>query len=173
MNLFWLSRNMRRNARYHCNKHIVKMCIEPVQLLYTAWWMLQPSGDWRLTAPLNKKGEHGYRKTHSNNALAVWVRTSRTNYMLCVEYALTLADEYRRRYKKQHGSQVHAEWLRDNLPPNLPDGKLTPIPLIINQKPIPYAATKRDAVIAYRAYYRAEKTDILRYPDDRLPKWLK
>ena len=173
MNLFWLSRRMKRNARYHCNKHVVKMCTEAVQLLYTAWWMLEPSGAWRPSAPLNRAGEHGYRMTHMNNPLAIWVRSSRTNYLLCVEYALTVSAEYTKRYKKTHASQAHAEWLRDNLPPSLPDTPMTPIPLIIAQKPVPYARTKKQAVAAYRKFYAETKRDFLVYPDGQRPSWIR
>ena len=41
MNIFFLHPNARRCARWHCNKHVVKMILETAQLLYTAHWVLE------------------------------------------------------------------------------------------------------------------------------------
>ena len=170
MNLFWLSLNMRRNPRYHCDQHM-KMSLEAVQLLYTAWWILVPSGEWRQNTPLNVRGTHGYLPTHENNSLAVWVRESRDNYLLCVEYALQICYEYTKRYHREHASQIHAEWMRDNVPPMLASLGITPIPLALKEKTMRKAPTMRDAVKAYREFYKTKT--FARYNHSKKPKWFK
>ena len=40
MNIFALHWRQRKAARWHCDKHVVKMLLETVQLLYTAHWVL-------------------------------------------------------------------------------------------------------------------------------------
>lgn len=170
MNLFWLSRNMRRNARYHCDQHM-KMSLEAVQLLYTAWWMLYPSGEWIKNAPLAKNGMHGYKATHQNGSLAKWVRASRENYLMTVNYALHVCYENTKRYKKIHASQEHVEWLLKNIPPCLESLGITPIPLIVKQDVVKFVPTVREAVIEYRKFYKTK--EFLRYRHSKPPKWLK
>jgi len=134
MNLFWLSRKLKRNAKYHCDQHVVKMPLEAVQLLYTALSILMKGEQWRNQAPWNKAGTtRGYKATHINHPIAIWVRESLANYNHCVEYALSLCREYTRRYKKVLFVQQHAEWLKAN-PPQLPLCEMTPIPVCIGKK---------------------------------------
>ncbi len=45
MNIFFLDVVLALSALYHGNKHVIKMPLEAVQLLYTAKWMLEPTGD--------------------------------------------------------------------------------------------------------------------------------
>jgi hypothetical protein len=40
MNLFFLDTDPKKCAEYHCDKHVVKMLLELVQLLYTAHHLL-------------------------------------------------------------------------------------------------------------------------------------
>ena len=46
MNLFILDGNPQLAARYHCDKHVVKMILETTQLLYTTHYVLQPDNQW-------------------------------------------------------------------------------------------------------------------------------
>jgi hypothetical protein len=190
MNLFWLSRNVRRSARAHCDQHVVKMPLEAVQLLYTAWAVLASRNNdesWRAAAPLNKAGtRRGYLPTHVNHPLARWVRRSPANYRATADYALALCAEYSTRFpgKTLHAEQ-HARWLRDNLPPRLQHASgsrrsqreaLTRIPLCIDaQSAAAYGARARSirkAVRAYREFYRRDKAGMARYRYCAPPRWL-
>jgi hypothetical protein len=178
MNLFWLSKWPRKNARYHCDQHVVKMPLEAVQLLYTAWALLCGSLDWRLTAPLNKAGtQRGYKPTHVNHPLARWVRRSRANYLLCVEYAMTLCKEYTKRYGKTLHAERHVVWLANNIPPKLALRQMTPIPICTGKlspkQKTPKVETMDMAVAAYRKAYIRDKMKFARYRYSNVPRWIK
>jgi hypothetical protein len=171
MNLFWLSVIMSKNAKYHCDQHVVKMPLEAVQLLYTAWSILEPEQQWRRQAPLNKAGtEHGYRATHRNHPLARWVRRSTTNYQLCADYALALCAEYTRRYSKHLHVEQHAVWLKAHVPSALQSRSMTPIPICTSEPG--KAKTMQAAVDAYRRGYRKDKLEMARYRHSKPPSWL-
>lgn len=173
MNLFWLSRNLKRNARYHCDQHVVKMPLEAVQLLYTAVILLSPDSSWRENAPWNKAGtERGYKATHVNHPLAIWVRQSKTNYLHCADYALSLCAEYKKRYHREAFVQHHALWLRENPPPALPNRRMTSIPLCIGQGKTETVDSRKSAVNVYRRFYREKKLSFARYRHSIPPKWL-
>jgi hypothetical protein len=173
MNIFWLAALFSANAAAHCDQHVVKMPLEAVQLLYTAWSVLEPEEQqWRPRAPLNKAGtQHGYRKTHVNHPLARWVRRSTTNYQMCADYALAVCAEYSRRYggKQMHAEQ-HAQWLKENMPPSLKQRPMTPIPLCTGEGG--KAATLEKAVKVYRRGYRKDKAKFARYRYTEAPSWL-
>jgi hypothetical protein len=174
MNIFFLDVVLALSALYHGNKHVVKMPLESVQLLYTAKWMLEPDGEWQASAPWNKaKTSRGYRKTHYNHPLAVWVRESLANYLYCADYALALCAEYSKRFKNKtlHVEQ-HAQWLKQNPPANLPDIGLTPIPLCVGDKTPVREADLATVVERYRQYYRDTKRNIAKYPYSTVPEWL-
>jgi hypothetical protein len=171
MNLFWLSRKIKRNAKYHCDQHVVKMPLEAVQLLYTALAILMKDSQWREQAPWNTAGTtRGYKAIHINHPIAIWVRESLANYNHCVECALSLCREYTRRYKKVLFVQQHAEWLKAN-PPQLPLCEMTPIPLCIGKKTTLFAKTTNEACKAYRKFYKTSKKKFARYYYTTRPKW--
>jgi hypothetical protein len=90
MNIFYLDRDPVKAAQQHYNKHVVKMILEAAQLLCTAHHL---SGN---------PSDVPYKKTHMNHPSAIWVRSSRSNYLWCYEYMLALGAEYTRRYGKHH-----------------------------------------------------------------------
>jgi len=162
----------------HCDQHVVKIPLEAVQLLYTAWAVLAGTDErWRETAPWNKdKTRRGYLPTHVNHPLAIWVRESEANYLLCQRYARKLCREYWKRTGKTLSVQAHLRWLGSNIPPTLPrTTHHTPIPLCIGTekgKPIPTAATLSDAVEPYRRYYRETKLKMARWKHSQPPAWI-
>ena len=92
-------------AQYHCDKHVVKMLLELVQLMYTAHSVLGTSPD------LIK-----YRPFNSRHPTGIWVRYKIENYIYTAQLALALAEEYTYRYHKIHACESHAKWLFENLP---------------------------------------------------------
>ena len=63
MNIFYLHNDPEICAAYHCDKHVVKMILELVQMLYTAW-QINNDSDVPESAPLCKStGKHGYTTT--------------------------------------------------------------------------------------------------------------
>ena len=91
MNLFYLDRNIHCAVRYHCDKHVVKMCLETAQILCTS---LDRCG---LVAP--------YRPTHKNHPTVLWAGDSILHYRWLRRFGLALCLEYTWRYKKVHASE--------------------------------------------------------------------
>ena len=91
------------------DRHVVKMILESVQLLYSAWHV-------------NNKGVFPkivsfddvivYRLTHKNHPSAIWTRHCETHYEWLIDYTFELCKEYTYRYKKVHKCQRHVEYLR-------------------------------------------------------------
>lgn len=175
MNIFFLDKNLKLCAIYHCNKHVVKMILEYTQLLYTACWVLHQNDDqpkaWLDQAPMTQSGKHGYRMTHKNHPSAIWTRECLENYQWLCQLGLTVCEEYTYRYGKVHSCQVHLEWLKNNPPPLVSNGGETTefrcaMP---DQYKIP-----GDPIESYRRYYRGDKRSIAQWgPKRTVPDWFR
>ena len=166
MNLFLLSWNLEKCARLHTNKHVGKMLLEIVQMMYTTMHILHPGGGWKDECPLSKNGEHGYKMlSNPNHPMAIWVRSNIHNYELAASLAVELGKEFERRYGHPHASMEHALWLRSQKPKCFHNHSakamyghkrlchdVEPIPLCM---PVQYHHA--DPVVAYNKYYAAEK----------------
>ena len=90
MNVFYLSHDVEECARWHVDRHVVKMPTEYAQLLSTAHRLLdgtvyQTYSDngrrvKRWSHPDSKKEQLLHAATHVNHPSAVWVRQSKSNY---------------------------------------------------------------------------------------------
>lgn len=133
MNIFALSDCPWTSARFHCDRHVVKMVLESAQMLSTV-----------LDGP--------YKPTHRNHPCTRWVAESRSN----AEWLWFLTDalniEYRERFqsKKDHLSWTTIEpiWRKFD---QLPDLGLTPF-----AQAMPDEYKQDDPVLAYRAYYHTK-----------------
>tara|TARA_B100001094_G_C18127971_1_gene770560 strand:- start:977 stop:1567 length:591 start_codon:yes stop_codon:yes gene_type:complete len=108
MNLFLLHSNAKVAARWHCDKHVVKMILEICQLLYTAWHQASTTVKWSTLC-----AHKPYRATHRNHPLAFWVRQDANHYMWACQLGYELCYEYTRRYGKIHKCQSHLDRLKD------------------------------------------------------------
>ena len=169
MNIFYLSHLAARCARWHCDKHVVKMILETAQLLYTAHWVLVGEPDFTC-APLRKSGDRGYKSIkNKKHPSAIWVRESLDHYTWLCKLGAYLCKEYCHRFgaNKKHACQEHIEWLSVN----------HPIGLISNgwkQPPqaMPDEYKHEDSVTAYRAYYLGPKRALLTYTRREVPYWI-
>ncbi|EGC35247.1 hypothetical protein DICPUDRAFT_92059 [Dictyostelium purpureum] len=169
MNLFFLDIVSKKSARYHCDKHVVKLILEATQMLYSVWHLCEPNEAWKTKAPSN------YMKlTHKNHPLSKWVRTNNQTYDMVTEYCNSLLEEYTLRYGKIHSSKLHMDWLEKNYPSNLP--KSNDLPLMPLCMPDTYKVTPStkwsDVVDSYRAYYVGEKLHFCSYKGVEWPEWL-
>lgn len=131
MNIFFLHQNPKKCARYHLDRHVVKMILETCQLLCTAIWV------YGGTAP--------YKKTHENHPSAIWARANKENWKWLKSLGIALCEEYTFRYGKIHLSQEILESLKV---PKLPEGKFfPPTPAMPNE----YKCNS--SLISYRKYY--------------------
>lgn len=166
MNIFFLSICVRRCARYHFDKHVVKMILELCQLLSTAWHMLDSTDAIDLTA----SGKI-YKKTHHNHPCAIWTRAHVNNYNYVAKLALALCDEWRFRYghpiTKIHACEPKLLFLLSNPPTSIsrssaieiskknPLGFTLPMPQAMFEE-CKWRPTKLSAAVcmtAYRRYY--------------------
>lgn len=151
MNIFALDVVPRVAAEYHCDKHVVKMCLEAAQMLSTAAGV-------------------GYRPAYQNHPCTLWVSHRLQNYQWLWRLCHALGVEYNYRYGKVHKSHI---LLHEELPyeVDLPAGPMTNWPLAM-----PDVYKQPDPILAYRAYYRGDKAPTISpfsYTGRQLPKWIK
>ena len=172
MNIFYLSHKTSRCARWHCDKHVVKMILETTQLLYTAHWVLSVIPDFG-DAPVRKgTEERGYKSIrNAKHPCAIWVRESLEHYVWLCELGLALCKEYRHRYGayKRHSCEDHLQWLFEFPPMELGALGWKEPPKAM---PDEYKISK-SSIVAYRQYYRFGKADLLRYTGRSTPHWLR
>ena len=145
MNIFYLSTDPEKAAKYMYNKHVVKMILESAQLLCTAHVMLD--GD---------DADVPYKVTHKNHPSAVWVRESADNYSWLYFHMLALGEEYTRRYGKKHLTILKCGGPLSKLPGGILNTGPTPMPQCMpDQYKVP-----GNSVEAYWNYYEAEKVNV-------------
>lgn len=153
MNIFFLDYDPKLCAKYHNDKHVVKMILETAQLL---------CGTHHMT---NSQYEIPYKLSHKNHPCSIWVREDLHNYKWLVELGFELCDQYTHRYNKRHKTQDVIEWCATHYP-KIPSIKLTTPPLAM-----PDEYKLGDAVMSYRNYYRGEKKDFSKWKHGETPYW--
>jgi len=148
-------------AKMHCDKHVVKMCLETCQLLCTAWHVIDPE---------HKIYKPPYKIAHKNHPSAKWARESRSNFIWLCELGIQLCKEYTYRYGKIHKCEEYLKDLEINVPP-IPDIGLTKCP-----QAMPDIYKDEDVVSAYRHYYFFEKSRMLvwkgKIAGREVPEWI-
>lgn len=176
MNIFYLDKDPILAARYHCDKHVVKMILESAQLLSTAHRVLDGEEGVKLSSNGRKlktwilpdyREEILYKATHVNHPSAKWVRESRPNYIWLTDLADALLYEYANRYARGHACIGILNDLQWFLPDNLPDGEFSEPPQAMPE----YCQVPGDSVQAYRNYYINEKKDIAEWRYSAIPEW--
>ena len=152
MNIFVLDQDIRRCARFHCDRHVSKMILESVQILCTA---------------LNGKGfTTPYRSTHVKHPCVLWAGASYDNFLWLTRLARALNDEYRFRYRKarDHASIAALDQIADY---RFEAAGLTEFAQAMpEQYKVP-----GNAVAAYRAFYLGEKHAFATWTRRRAPDW--
>jgi hypothetical protein len=165
MNIFILDENPSIAAQLHCNKHVVKMITETVQMLSTCWKVLD-----------NSQNENPilYKITHVNHPCNVWLRNSSANVKWTLELLESLIAEYDFRYNKpdkfQNARTIHkycSEHLLD-IVHLFPKNDLTPF-----AQALPDQYKNSNAVIAYQSYYKGDKAEIATWTSRNIPEFMK
>jgi len=164
MNIFFLHRKPRKCARYHCNKHVVKMIVESCQLLYTCHWSQKEPPTLIHTAP-----NGGYKPSHRKHPCNLWLNESIENYRWLVRLTEELVEEYHHRYgDKEHACEKHIDWLRV-VEPDLPR-----VPFTMPRCAMPDEfKVSKNSIVNYRAYYQGAKQHILQYTKRHTPHFIK
>ena len=148
MNIFILDYDPKLAASYLCDKHIVKMCLETAQILSTI-------------------NGGPYKSTHQNHPCTLWAAKSRGNYNWLVKHGLGIAEEYTKRFKKEHKSEDVIHALAEPLIP-FSEEEMTPFALAM-----PENCKNEDPVIAYRIYYTHKSESIdMKWTNSETPHWL-
>lgn len=166
MNIFYLHNDPVTCAKWHTDKHVVKMILESAQLLSTAHHELDKEA---IVAPI-------YKSTHKNHPSAIWVRKSVYNYNWLARLLMALCKEYTYRYGKVHKCEREGmvAWLYLNSPKNIPyDVPFTePTPAMPDNVKIP-----GDSVSSYRNYYINNKQHLASWlgkiNSRNVPEWFK
>jgi hypothetical protein len=151
MNIFYLDGDPTKCAKYHNDKHVVKMILETAQLLCGVHWTIG--------------SEAPYKLSHKNHPCSIWVRSSLENYLWLCELGLELCQEYTYRYGKKHKSQQVIEWCIVNKP-NIPDKPFNEPP-----KAMPDEFKVGNVTQSYRNYYMGAKKDFCNWKNRETPNW--
>jgi hypothetical protein len=158
MNVFALSKDPAKAARWHMTRHLIKMPLEYAQLLSTASHLVGKP--------------QGYRPTHKGHPSTKWVCSSVENWRWLRELALELGAHYQQVYGRRHKSTIIVDGLK--VPP-LPRVPVSPVDLAMYdwvKYRVKEPSTWPAAVSAYRTYYRSCKLHIAEWPAERyVPSW--
>ncbi len=182
MNIFYLDSSPALAAKYHNDKHVVKMILESAQMLSTAHRVL----DGKEQSVLSKSGKRVIKKykirrgdkifytaTHIKHPCTLWTMQTNKNYQWHVNFFMKLCEEYTYRYGKTHLSEIRLADLLSRPPKNIPSGKKTQPPQVIPSEFYDKCFVKGDAVAGYRNYYKSSKiTAFSKYTRRHPPAWL-
>lgn len=176
MNIFSVHSDPVISAKQLCNKHVVKMPTESVQLLATCF-----SLD-RLAAPDCPRTLTGKVRGHFNpkHPSALFVRKSKLNMLWLLEHCQAMIDEKHRRYPKggTHFAIHMLNWVIANMDKDaeVPEGDLTDfipaisVDAVCRQKCADFNSL--DSVSQYKQYYIHDKVDIAVWPTiGDVPDW--
>jgi hypothetical protein len=179
MNLFFLHIDPKTCAQQHCDKHVVKMILELVQMMYTTHNVLK-------TPNLLEAKEQGiitYRSFNPKHPTCLWIRECEANYRYAGNVAKFLCEEYTFRYGKIHTCQTHVDWLIANVPTNFQIVHYNPETVMSYNKefqalgntPVPLAmyddVKYPDTFKSYRMYYIVHKRRFAKWKSRPVPWW--
>ncbi len=167
MNIFILNNDPQLAAQDHCDKHVVKMHVEGVQMLVS---VLQR---WKCNPAVYTKGGTIHKGGYANHPCTLWAGDSLANFKWLLEYTEALCREHTHRYGTYPVSYQQCETIRSYLPLMEEIFKynglmcLTPF-----AQAMPDCYKDDDAVVAYREYYAKDKAAIAKWAKNRpAPGW--
>jgi len=167
MNIFVLDRDPVLAAKYHCNKHVVKMILESAQMMCSTHWVsflaqqhldlksfkrVRDAQAW-LYDNMPEDQQPPWKMSHVNHPCSVWTRVSLENYQWHSRLGLALCEEYTQRYNKVHKAEAVHRWLQQNLP-SIPKQGLQPHAVCMPEE----CKIPNDVVASYQKYYNQRKS---------------
>jgi hypothetical protein len=156
MNIFALDNDPVRAARWHSDRHVIKMILETAQILSTV--------------------HHGhghpvtYKPTHPHHPCTLWAGATAANYRWLQLLGLALCAEYTSRYGKTHACEDKLCGELAGPPAALSGDTRTPFALAM-----PEACKRPDPVESYRRYYqhKADENSWMRWAKlNNPPAWI-
>jgi hypothetical protein len=179
MNIFYLNPDPKICAEQHCDKHVVKMCIEYAQLLSTAHRVID-GNEWegrsingrkikRYFHPDPVMNTELYKACHVNHPSAVWVRQSTANYDWLYDMWRHLCDEYTHRYGRVHASQEKLQYHLMIHPMKIEENFFTePTPAMAQY---PECIVENNSLKSYQQFYWADKRKFAKWTKRNKPEW--
>ena len=187
MNIFVLHNDPVKAAQLQCDRHVVKMTLESMQMLSTCHRML----DGKLTTRPSISGKRVVqyydlyegsddleaelmymRAVHFEHPCNQWLRRSEGNYRWMWEHTKALCKEYTYRYGKIHKNEMPLLWGLQSSPRNIPKGGMTPFELAF--KDYPECLALKEPVKAYRAFYQTKQDRFkMVWTKRKVPEWFK
>lgn len=159
MNVFFLDQDPAKCAKYHFDKHVVKMILEYTQILCTAVVLL----DGSILADERKKELWG--PLYINHPAVIWGRQSIENYQWLYLLLCYLLDEYTYRYEKKHYCEKFRILLKES-PINI-EKKAFIRPCLL----MPEEYKEECPVASYRNYYQRGKRELAKWKKRGPPDW--
>ena len=155
MNIFHLNKDPEICAKYHCDKHVVKMILETAQMLSTAY-----QRHFGINDSL-------YKVAYPKHPMTLWVGDSVENFLWSMDLMKCLLSQYTLRYKKEHASTRIYKVL-DNLDLiDFPSIGFTNPPLCM-----PDEYKTDDYIQSYKNYYINAKKSFARYTNVDIPGFM-
>ncbi len=152
MNIFVLSENPLECAEWHVNSHVIKMPLESAQMLCTV---------------LHQKGvATPYKPCHMKHPCTIWAGKTIQNFSWLCDLGIALCNEYTFRYGKVHKSQEVIKFCWENMG-ILENGELTEF-----AQAMPDEYKDKDAVVAYRRYYKFGKSHLFSWKKRPIPNFV-
>ena len=154
MNFFWTLLVVAGfSAKWFPLKHVPKMAMEAIQILYTVHHihnMPWTQGKGSLP-PAKENGERGYRPYNPKMLLVRWVASSLQAYSMLLHYTGIILDEYTERTGNVSSMVDHLDWLTQNPPPLDREG-MEPMPCYVLPGYIVMAETWNQVHTLYTSY---------------------
>ena len=159
MNIFVLDRDPSLAAKYHCDKHVVKMILETAQILSTVDYLIARTHEF----------DKAYKPTHINHPCTVWASLNSLNYGWLVQLGMELCKEYEARYGRVHACFYMLSQRWEKIGRAATSNKRRRPGTFVMCMSVEYQ--QEDPVAAYRAYYLGAKRNILKYKNGT-PSWV-
>ncbi len=154
MQIFVVDKDPCNAARMLCDKHVVKMIVESAQILSTVHHLYDSPHKHLI-----------YKKTHERHPCVIWAGESKENYFWLLKHFSELIKEYEYRYGKFHKTADLQKTL-EAIPKKLPNIGLTSF-----AQAIPEIYRQKNAIKAYREFYKKEKAHFAKWTKREIPKW--
>jgi len=154
MQIFILDKDPKKAAKMLCDKHVIKMIVESAQILSTVHHIY------------DSKHKHlVYKKTHERHPCVLWASKSKDNYLWLLNHLHELIKEYTFRYGKIHKTTEIRKILEEP-PKELLSAGLTAFAQVVPEK-----YRQKDAIKAYREFYKNEKRSFAKWTKRQKPEW--
>jgi hypothetical protein len=155
MNIFYIDDDPVKADAMLCDRHICKMGIETCQMLCN----------------LFDGADVPYKRTHYNHGCSKWVRESYLNFRWLIMHGLSIFEQYRMRYGREHKSEAVLWWVLDEFC----KGRVR---FSKEEFTTPYLAMpdelkKGTPVDSYRNYYIKDKSRFAKWKMGNVPEWFK